>query len=293
MLTTGTFDGVHKGHRAILDELKATAERVGGETVMLTFFPHPRMVLHPEDHGLRLLNSPEEKQDRLKAAGIDHLIVHPFTPEFARMTALEYVRDLLVRDIKVHTVVVGYDHHFGRNREGDFSDLMDFADTYQFEVEEISASQIDEVNVSSTKIRHALLEGQVAQANRFLGYRYPISGTVVHGREVGRTLGMPTANIQPDFKWKLTPGIGVYAAWAVVDGARFPAAVNIGMRPTIGKDEAPTIEAHLIGFQGDLYDRKVTLEFDQRIREERKFSDLEALKAQMLLDREQASKLQP
>ena len=284
VLTTGTFDGVHLGHRRILDRLVELSEQVEGETAMLTFFPHPRMVLHPEDHGLQLLTTPSEKAALLAEAGIQHLIVQPFTPELARMTATHYIRDLLVRDIGVHTMVVGYDHHFGRNREGDFDNLVEFSEVYGFNVEEIPAWQIDEVSVSSTKIREALLAGDVATAERYLGYRYGLDGTVVPGQQLGQQLGAPTANIQPEFDWKLVPGNGVYAAHVVVDGQAHPAVVNIGNRPTLGEGLERTIEAHLLHFEGNLYQRNVRLVMGAFLRGERKFSDAEALKEQILQD---------
>ncbi len=284
VLTTGTFDGVHLGHRRILDRLVELSEQVEGETAMLTFFPHPRMVLHPEDHGLQLLTTPSEKAALLAEAGIKHLIVQPFTPELARMTATHYIRDLLVRDIGVHTMVVGYDHHFGRNREGDFDNLMEFSEVYGFNVEEIPAWQIDEVSVSSTKIREALLGGEVATAERYLGYRYGLDGTVVPGQQLGQQLGAPTANIQPEFNWKLVPGNGVYAAHVVVDGQEHPAVVNIGNRPTLGDGLERTIEAHLLHFEGNLYQRNVRLLMGAFLRGERKFSDAEALKEQISQD---------
>lgn len=284
VLTTGTFDGVHLGHRRILDRLVELSEQVEGETAMLTFFPHPRMVLHPEDHGLQLLTTPSEKSALLAEAGIKHLIVQPFTPELARMTATHYIRDLLVREIGVHTMVVGYDHHFGRNREGDFDNLVEFSEVYGFNVEEIPAWQIDEVSVSSTKIREALLAGDVATAERYLGYRYGLDGTVVPGQQLGQQLGAPTANMQPEFNWKLVPGNGVYAAHVVVDGQEHPAVVNIGNRPTLGDGLERTIEAHLLHFEGNLYQRNVRLVMGAFLRGERKFSDAEALKEQISQD---------
>ena len=284
VLTTGTFDGVHLGHKRILERLVELGQEVNGETAMLTFFPHPRMVLHPEDHGLQLLTTPSEKAELLSQAGIQHLIVQPFNTELARMTATHYIRDMLVREIGVHTMVVGYDHHFGRNREGDFENLLEFSDVYGFRVEEIPAWQIDEVSVSSTKIREALLTGDVATAERYLGYRYGLDGTVVRGQQLGQKLGAPTANIRPEFDWKLVPGNGVYAAHVVVDGHQHPAVVNIGQRPTLGDGLERTIEAHLLRFEGDLYQRNVRLVMGAFLRGERKFSDPGALKEQIAQD---------
>lgn len=288
MLTIGTFDGVHLGHRRILQQLLELSKEYDGETAVLTFYPHPRMVLYPEDHGLRLLSSPEEKALLFEEAGINHLIVQPFTEAFSRMTATEYIRELLVGAIGVHTVVVGYDHHFGRNREGDFGNLKEFSEIYSFNVLEIPAWQIDEVNVSSTKIRRALDEGSVEIANSYLGYNYGISGKVVKGQGLGSKLGIPTANLKLGFRWKLIPGNGVYVARVEVKGEHWPAVVNIGNRPTIGEGLERSIEAHLIGFEGNLYEEQAVIRFEQRLREERKFSDTDALREQILLDRDQA-----
>lgn len=285
VVTVGTFDGVHKGHQILLDRIKAIAAEGNAESVLLTFNPHPRLVLFPEQNDLKLLTSLEEKIALLEKSGINHLIVHPFTREFSRTTALEYVRDILVAGIGVHKLVIGYDHHFGRNREGSLDNLRLIAPDYDFDVEEIPAQMIDDVNVSSTKVRNALLEGDVVRANDFLGYPYSLSGEVVRGNEIGRSIGFPTANLKPIYTHKLVPGNGVYAVTVQFDDRVYHGIANVGKRPTIarGEDHA-TIEAHLFNFSSDLYGKILEVNFHARIRSEIKFDNIEALKAQIEKD---------
>ncbi|MGB2371972.1 MAG: bifunctional riboflavin kinase/FMN adenylyltransferase, partial [Flavobacteriales bacterium] len=196
ILTTGTFDGVHFGHKIIIDRLKEIAKNQNGETVLLTFSPHPRMVLFPDDHNLQLINTLDEKIKLLEQAGIEHLIIHPFTMAFSRTTSMQFVRDIIVNELNTHKLVIGYNHHFGRNREGSFEHLKEYAPLYGFEVEEISAQLIDDVSISSTKIRNSLLSGDVSKAADYLGYNYPLKGQVIEGQQIGRTLGFPTANLK-------------------------------------------------------------------------------------------------
>lgn len=286
VVTTGTFDGVHLGHRRIIQQLKDLAESSGGETVLLTFWPHPRMVLF-DDQDLRLINTQKEKEALLAEAGVDHLIVHPFTKQFSRLTAVEYVREILVNRIGTKKLVIGYDHHFGRNREGNFDDLVEYGRTYHFDVEEIPAQVLDNVSVSSTKVRNALLEGDVATANDYLGSIFALNGTVVKGDTLGRTLDFPTANIEVSEKYKLIPADGVYAVEVCVQGIWHLGMANIGKRPTVsGQDRQ--IEANLFDFDGDIYGEQITMAFHQRLRAEQKFGSLEELKAQLHLDREAA-----
>lgn len=286
MVTTGTFDGVHLGHRKILKQLNQVAEKIGGESVLLTFFPHPRMVLQP-DLELKLLNSQEEKIERLKSTGLDHLIIHPFSLEFSRTSSLDFVRNILVNQIGAKKLVIGYDHHFGRNREGSFAHLKEYGPVYGFEVEEIAAQDVDEVTVSSTKIREAIQNGEVERANEYLMYAFPLSGTVVKGEQIGRTLGYPTANIRVQDNYKIIPAKGVYAVRvnfpdrdqkAPVDGM-----CNIGIRPTFG-GKFPSIEVHLFDFSEDLYGRQVEILFLKGLRSEMKFDGPEALKKQLAQD---------
>lgn len=286
ILTTGTFDGVHIGHQKIISRLREIANRKAGETVMLTFHPHPRMVLFPDDHGLKLLSTLDEKAKLLEKAGIDHLIVYPFTEEFSRMTSVEYVRDLLVNQIGVDTVVVGYDHHFGRNREGDFEQLKEFAQTYDFDVEEIPPQDIDRVNVSSTKIRNALEKGDVQKARKFLGHAYTLSGEVVKGEGLGKKLGFPTANISVEETYKLIPAKGVYAVKAQLEGESYSGMLNIGNRPTVSTDSNTSIEVHLFELEKEIYGKEITLSLIDRIREEVEFDSIEELVQQLKKDKE-------
>lgn len=283
-VTTGTFDGVHIGHRTILNRLKEVAQKLEGESVLLTFYPHPRMVLQA-DSDLKLLNTIEEKTELLSAAGIDHLIVHPFTKAFSRTTSLEFVRDILVNQIGTKKLVIGYDHHFGRNREGSFEHLKEFGPLYGFEVEEIPAQDIDNVNVSSTKIRKALSEGEVEVANNYLGGAYQLNGEVVRGNQIGRTIGYPTANLQLNSDYKLIPANGIYAVRVVLDGKKYQAMLNIGIRPTIAEENKQRkIEVHLFDFEGDLYHKTLKVELVKRIRTEKKFKNLHELKHELARD---------
>jgi riboflavin kinase/FMN adenylyltransferase len=283
VVTIGTFDGVHLGHLQILRRLNQLASHNGGESVMITFYPHPRMVLYPDDQDLRLLNSQEEKTEKLREAGLQNLIVIPFTREFSRLSSLEFVRNILVNTLGMKNLVIGHDHHFGRNREGGFSDLIEYSPVYGFEVEEVPALELDEIPVSSSKIRHALASGNIALANIYLGYKYMLTGTVIKGEGRGHKLGFPTANIHPSFPYKLIPGNGVYAAQLSLEGQIFPAVVNIGTKPTFN-GRSVAIEAHIPGFSGDLYGKDLTLFFENKIRNEEKFPSVDALRLQIAAD---------
>lgn len=285
VLTTGTFDGVHLGHQTILKRLIELAKREGGESVLFTFHPHPRMVLFPSDNDLELLTTQKEKIALLEAAGIDHLLIIPFSRTFSRMKALEYVRDILVGVLNVHAVVIGYDHRFGRNREGDLSLLKQLGEAYDFLVEEIPAAEIDHVKVSSTKIRETLLAGDVHLANELLGYPYPISGVVVKGDQLGRTIGFPTANIATIDPFKLVPGNGVYAVTVELKDGRYNGMLSIGVRPTVRANGERTIEVHLLDFDRDIYGEVITLRLHERIRAEEKFDSMEAMRQQIEKDR--------
>lgn len=292
MVTTGTFDGVHLGHRRILERLKEIARNEGGETVVLTFSPHPRLVLFPDDNDLKLLNTQEEKITLLETCGIDHLIIYPFTRQFSRLNATEYVRDLLVNAIGTRKLVIGYNHQFGRNREGSFEQLQELAPVYDFAVEEIPRKDIDDVAISSTRIRHALQEGNVAVANKYLGYAYRITGTVVGGDKIGRTLGFPTANIHVPDQNKLIPAAGIYAVKVHVKGSPYNGMLYIGKRPTLEQGTNNlVIEVNLFDFNDDLYHKPVTIEFIEYIRSDRKLESMDALREQMSLDRESAIKI--
>ena len=284
VVTSGTFDGVHIGHQTILNRLNEVAKKTNGESVLLTFFPHPRMVLQ-EDAELKLLNTIEEKTQLLEKAGIQHLIIHPFTKEFSRTSSLEFVRDILVNQIGTKKLVIGYDHHFGRNREGSFEHLKEFGPVYGFDVEEISAQDIDNVNVSSTKIRKALVAGDVKTANSYLGHTFQLSGIVVHGKQIGRELGYPTANVDLQNNYKLIPANGVYAVTAKINDNSFEGMLNIGTRPTIDDNDGElSIEVNLFDFNEDIYGESISLSLIERIRDEKKFENKEELIAEMEKD---------
>jgi|TARA_B100000497_G_scaffold121498_1_gene151330 riboflavin kinase / FMN adenylyltransferase len=284
--TTGTFDGVHLGHRKILNQLVTKAKEVGGESVLLTFSPHPRIVLQP-DVELELLSSENEKISLLEKTGIDHLIIHPFTREFSRTQSLDFVREYLVNQIGVKHLVIGYDHHFGRNREGSFEHLKEFGPIYGFEVEEITAFDIDQVNVSSTKIRKALALGNVELANVYLGTQYSICGRVIKGNQIGRTIGFPTANIECDFTEKLLPSDGVYAGKLHVNGHTYNAMANLGARPTLGSKQRK-LEVHCIGVDINLYGNDVQFDLYKFLRGIQEFANLDLLKKQLEADKNKA-----
>jgi len=285
VVTTGTFDGVHLGHRTILDRLKSTAEQVKGQSVVVTFHPHPRLVLFPDDNDLRLIDTLEERIDLLRGTGIDHLVVLEFTREFSRITSLDYVRNILVSKLGTYRLVMDYDHHFGRNREGTLAHLREFGPVYGFEVDEIPAHDVDAVSVSSTKIRKALADGDVAMAARYLGRPFALSGSVVAGDRLGRMLGYPTANISHIDPIKTMPRDGVYKVEADIPQGTFKGMLNIGVRPTLGNLEH-RVEVHLFDFNADLYGQRIKVRFLQRIRDERQFSDLEHLRQQLATDAE-------
>lgn len=288
VLTTGTFDGVHLGHQVILERLKAIARREDGESVLFTFHPHPRMVLFPHDNDLKLLNTPLEKKELLEKAGLEHLLIVPFSKSFSRTHALDYVRDILVGQLGVHAMVIGYDHRFGRNREGNIELLRQLADVYDFQVEEIPAQEIDHVKVSSTKIREALLHGAVDRANALLGYPYMINGTVVKGDQIGRTIGWPTANLGYIDPHKLIPADGVYAITATAAGGEFKGMMSIGVRPTVQEHGERTVEAHLFGLGREIYGEAITVRLHHRLRDDLRFASMDAMKEQIARDKEDA-----
>jgi riboflavin kinase / FMN adenylyltransferase len=286
VLTTGTFDGVHCGHRAIIDRLVERARKEGGQSVLFTFHPHPRMVLFPSDNDLKLLNTQAEKQALLAEAGLDHLLVVPFSRQFSRMHATDYVREVLVGAIGVHSVVIGYDHRFGRNREGDLQLLHQLGERFDFTVEEIPAQEVDHIKVSSTKIRHALADGAVRSARELLGYAYPLSGLVVKGDQLGRQLGYPTANIGAVDPFKLVPGDGVYAVSVELKEGSYGGMLYIGDRPTLeGGSRHRTVEVNIFDLDRDLYGEAITVRFLDRIRPDVRFDGLDGLRAQLGRDK--------
>lgn len=282
ILTIGTFDGVHLGHRKILEKVVARAKEENLESVVLTFFPHPRMVLQ-EKSEIKLLNTIDEKIKLFEKIGIDYLIIHPFDYKFSRLTAEEFVKTILVDTFNIRKIIIGYDHRFGRNRTADIDDLIVFGNEYEFDVEQISAEEINAIAISSTKIRTAISEGNVQLANQYLGYPYSFSGTVVKGKQLGRTIGFPTANIQIDEEYKLIPKNAVYIVKSVIDDKTVYGMMNIGTRPTVD-GENQTIEVHFLHFNKDIYDATLEIVLLDYIRDEMKFNSLDDLKAQINKD---------
>ncbi len=289
IVTQGTFDGVHTAHQVILNKLKGIAKEQNGETVVITYDPHPRMVLFPEDHGLLLLNTLEEKIALLELEGIDHLVILPFTKEFSRMSSLDFIKNVLVR-IGTKHLVIGYNHRFGKNREGSFTHLKEFAPNYGFEINEISEQDIDQISVSSTRIREALVNGEVAKATRFLGRSYLLSGIVMEGKQLGRTIGFPTANIHVNDLHKLIPHDGVYAVWVKIANQKFGGMLNIGNNPSI-EGKGRSIEVNIFNFSETIYNQRISIEFVDKLRDEVKFNNLDALKTQLQCDKLQALEL--
>lgn len=292
MVTTGTFDGVHVGHQTIIKDVVDYANEVGGESVLVTFFPHPRVVLQPESD-LQLLTSIDERIQLLKTTGLDHLIIIPFDKEFSRTSSLSFVRDILVNCIGTKKLIIGYDHHFGRNREGSFEHLKEFGPVYGFDVKEIPAQDVDNMKVSSTQIRKALLTGDPKRAKILLGYPYFFTGEVVQGKQLGRLLGYPTANIKWEEERKLIPRHGVYLGKLYfTDNDISPkfGMLNIGLKPTVG-GKTISIEVHLFDFEEDIYNKNVRLELLDKIRNEESFEGLEALKKQIDKDKVVCQKL--
>ncbi|MGB3949191.1 MAG: bifunctional riboflavin kinase/FAD synthetase [Bacteroidia bacterium] len=290
IVTTGTFDGVHLGHQKIISRIKELAKQENGETVLLTFYPHPRMVLFPEDNELKLLNTQLEKRELLEQYGIDHLIIYPFTKEFSRLTSVEFVRNILVNRIKTKRLVIGYNHHFGRNREGSFEHLKEYGPLYGFDVEEIPAKDIENIEISSTKIRKALQTGDVKMASTYLGHTYTLSGKVVEGLKLGRTIGYPTANIQVQDQYKLIPADGIYAVKLKHANKMYAGMLSIGNNPTVA-GKGRSIEVNIFDFKETIYGDTVTLYFIEKLREEQKFNSLEDLKKQLLKDEQDSLRI--
>lgn len=287
VLTVGTFDGVHAGHRAVLQQLREVADHYDATTTLLSFHPHPRVVLDPEHHGLQLLNTVEERLDLLSQTGLDHLVLHPFTPELAQMTPWEYAKSFLGDCIQPVAVVIGDDHRFGRHRSGDFSTLKTLGEAFGFAVQALDAHRVEDVRVSSTKVREALLQGNMEEANRWLTQPFRTTGRVVPGHALGRSMGFPTANLSIEDPLKLLPGRGVYAAWCQTpDSQWWPAMVNVGERPTLHQDGVTSIEVHVIGAEGQWYGEQLHLRWMHWMRSEVKFGSKEALMDALRADSE-------
>lgn len=287
-LTLGMYDGVHLGHQKILNEVVNRAKDRKGKSVLLTFAPHPRKVLQ-EGVALKMLSLQKEKLDLLEKTGLDYVIVHPFTKEFSRLNSTDFVRNLLVNQIGINELIIGYDHHFGRNREGSFDDLEELSEVYDFDLVKIDAQSFSDITVSSTKIRNALLEGEIEKANQLLNYNYSIEGLVIHGDKIGRTLNFPTANLKVDPE-KLIPKKGVYLFQTIYNSKNYYGLVHIGTRPTV-EGEEDRIEAFLFDFDQEIYNKKLKISFLQKIREEKKFNSIEELRKQIELDYHKAKNL--
>jgi riboflavin kinase/FMN adenylyltransferase len=284
VVTIGTFDGVHLGHQKILSRIRKIADEINGETILLTFWPHPRLVLYPQEHNIRLLTSFEEKCEMLEQFGIDHLISIPFTKEFSKMRSHDFIHEILIKKLNTRKLVIGYDHRFGRGREGGFEHLKSNQDKYGFDLEEISRQDIEDVGISSTKIRKALETGDIKTANSFLGREYLIEGTIIKGQQIGRSMGFPTANISIPNEYKLIPMDGAYIVDVELDGKMWNGMLNIGNRPTVS-GETKTVEVHLFDFEDNLYGKHLKVYFKEFLRPEKKFGNLEELKAQLEKDK--------
>lgn len=290
IITIGTFDGVHLGHQAIFKKMIGEASKNGGKTVVITFFPHPRIVLGLDSTNLKFINTQEKKINRIEAAGIDYLVIIPFTKEFARLSSEEFIRDFIYEKLRPVKIIIGYDHHFGKDRQGGYELLTKMGGELGFDVEEVDARYVNDVKVSSTRIRKLLEAGKVHPANSFLGYEYSITGKVVRGKSIGHDLGFPTANIEVADEYKLIAAVGVYACRVEYMGRIYKGMSNIGYRPTINQGDL-TIEVHIFDFDRQIYGEQITIYFVDRMRDEKKFKNLDALKEQLAKDREHALKL--
>jgi riboflavin kinase/FMN adenylyltransferase len=286
ILTLGTFDGVHVGHRKILEKVTQNTENGKHESLVLTFFPHPRMVLHGQSE-VKLLNTIDEKIDLLEKAGIQNLVIHPFDETFSKLTAEEFVKTVLVDHFNIKKIIIGHDHRFGRNRSADINDLIAFGEQYGFEVEQISVQEINDVSISSTKIRNALMEGNMALANDYLGYDYFLTGTISRGKQLGRTIDFPTANLKIEENYKLIPRNGAYVVKSIINQKTVYGMMNIGFNPTVASENL-SIEIHYFDFDEDLYDQKISVSILERLRPEQKFGSVDLLKEQLEKDEQTA-----
>lgn len=284
VVTIGTFDGVHLGHKKLINRVREAAGEIGGNSLILTFFPHPRMIVYPEEHGVSLLNTVREKQELLEAEGIDHLVIQAFTPEFASISSQDFIRKILVEKLRTRKLIIGYDHRFGKNREGSFEDLVKGAAEFGFSVEKIEEEDVNDIAVSSTQIRNALTRGDVATATAFLGKPYAMTGMVVHGNKIGRTIGFPTANIQIPEDYKLIPAEGVYVVEVLLGQEKHYGMLSIGRRPTLESAGKLSVEVFILNFDREIYGMEITLKLLAWVREDRKFKSLEALTSQIKND---------
>ena len=284
VVTVGTYDGLHRGHQEIIFQMKNKAKEIGGETVVVTFYPHPRRVLYADSKDLKLILTNQRKYELLEKFGIDHLLIIPFTKDFAAKTAEIFIQEILVNALHIHSFIIGYDHHFGKGREAEYEVLKRHGNTYGFEVQQVKAEKVNGITVSSTKIRNALKSGEIRLANQLLGFDYSISGIVVVGDKIGRTMGFPTANLEISDEYKLIAAGGVYACRIEWNGKHFLGMGNIGFRPTINGNNDLRTEVHIFDFDQDIYGEELCVYFIDRIRNEKKFKGLEELKAQLKKD---------
>jgi riboflavin kinase/FMN adenylyltransferase len=290
VVTTGTFDGIHVGHQKIIQRLREKAKEINGETVLLTFWPHPRLIISPNDDNLKLLTTIDEKTEILEKLGIDHFVVLPFTREFSELSSEKYIEEILLQGLGTKAMVIGYDHRFGKNREGGIDYLRQHSERFKIEIEEISRQELENITISSTKIRNAILTGDVKTANELLGRNYQFSGPVVKGRQLGRTIGFPTANIQVQKKYKLIPKNGVYATQVFLRNKQYRGIMNIGNRPTV-EGLGRTQEVHIFEFSDDIYGETIKVEILEFIREETKFDNIGDLIKQIELDCQSAKSI--
>ena len=283
IVTLGTFDGVHKGHIAIINRINDIAKKNNLESVLLTFYPHPRHVLYPDDQNLKLINTIEEKIDSLKLTGLDNLIIHKFDKVFSRLKSVNFIRDILVDKLNMNYMIVGFDHQFGKNREGSFEDLIQFSNLYDFKIEKIEAQLVEGISISSTKIRKAIQAGQIVKANSYLSSNYSITASVTKGNNIGSSIGFPTANLDVSNRWKIVPKNGVYFVSVLVQNRKYFGMLNLGSRPTIA-DSTFVIEVHLFDFNKQIYNETLKVSFLKRIRSEKKFLDMSKLQLQLKTD---------
>jgi riboflavin kinase/FMN adenylyltransferase len=287
VVTLGIFDGVHRGHRVLLDNLVARAEEVKAESVVITFSPHPRLVLEQKNIDLSFLTTIEEKMVLLEKANVDHVIIIEFNKQFSKIRACDFIKDILVDKIGTKHLIIGYNHHFGRRGEGDFNTIKQCSESNAFRVEQVQGFHTEEGAISSSSIREALLNGRLDEANRWLGYSYSVGGTIIEGRKIGRLIGFPTANINPDNQYKLIPGNGVYAVEVHLDDKDYMGMLSIGSNPTVNTDiRIRSIEVHILNYDMDIYGRKISVTFRKRLRDEKKFDNIELLTQQMELDKQ-------
>jgi riboflavin kinase / FMN adenylyltransferase len=292
VVTLGIFDGVHRGHRSLLERLVMRAKETKGESCVITFFPHPRMVLDQNRSGLSFLTTIEEKILLLEDAKIDHLIIIEFNEKFSQIKACDFIEKILVEKIGTRHLLIGYNHHFGKRGEGDFNTIKQCADSLGFMVEQVQGLHTEEGAISSSAIREALLKGRLDEANNWLGYPYSVGGTIIEGRKIGRSIGFPTANINPGFQYKLIPSNGVYAVEVMLDGLKYPGMLSIGTNPTVNTDKGKrSIEVHILNFNENIYGKTLSVIFRKRLRDEIKFENTNRLTEQMKIDRQQVLQL--